>query len=86
VWLLDFVSSGYHNTMLTMLIRYLLSLTTALRYFQETWSGPEVDKLLYLSIALLNSSLEKGSHIKVGYNEISNIYKLIWQFCTELKV
>jgi len=86
VWLLNFMSSGCYNTMLTMLIRYLLFLTTALRYFQETWSGPEVDKLLYLSIALLNSLLEKDSHIKVGFNEISNIYRLIWQFCTKLKV
>jgi len=65
---------------LTMLMRHLLSLTTALRCFQETWSGLEVNELLHLSMALLNSLLEKGGYIKVGFNKISKIYKLIWQY------
>ena len=45
--------------MLTMLFKYLLSLTTNLRCFYEIPSGLRVDKLLHLSIAIINSFLEK---------------------------
>ena len=40
-------------TMLIILRRHLLSLMTALRCFHEIQSGPGVDKLLHLVMALL---------------------------------
>jgi len=43
---------------LAILRRYLLSLMTALRCFHEIQSGPGVDELLCLVMALLNSSLK----------------------------
>ena len=45
--------------MLTMLFKYLSSLTTSLRCLYEIPSGLGVDKLLHLSIAIINSLLEK---------------------------
>jgi len=70
-----------------MLLRYLLSLTTALRYSQKMWSGPEVDKLLHLLIADLNSSLEKGGYVMIGFDgSLSKKSRLICQFCFELYI
>jgi len=44
----------YVLAMLIKFFRHISSLTITLRYFQDTLSGPDVDKLLYLLIALLN--------------------------------
>ena len=43
---------------LIILVKYLLSLMTALRCFYEIQSGLCMDKLLHLAIILLNSFLE----------------------------
>jgi len=48
-----------------------ISLTTTLRYFHEALSRPRVDKLLYLLMALVNSSFEKGGQINDSFNSIS---------------
>ena len=50
----------------------LRSLTTAFRYFHEIQFKQEVDELLYLLTALLNSLLEKDIHIDVSFNGISS--------------
>ena len=64
--------------MLTILVRHILFLMTILRCFQKTQSSPGVDELLHLSITFLNSSLEKGSHSKICFNEnLSNRQKSI---------
>ena len=62
----------YILVMLIILTRYLSSLMTALRYFQEMWSSSEVNKLLYLIIALLNFSLEKDDYTKSDFDRISS--------------
>ena len=69
------------------MIRHLLSLIIALRCFQEISFGPEVDKLLYLLMVLLNSSLGKDSHFEDYFN--GNSFKkqrLIWQFYAKLNI
>ena len=72
---------------LIILDRYLLLFTTTLRYLQETWSGPRVDKLLHFVITFLNSSFEKISHSKEGFEKISSkSHRFTWQFCAKLKV
>jgi len=48
--------------MLTMMFKHKLSLTTYLRCFHETVSGPGINKLLHFMIALLNSSFNKDVH------------------------
>jgi len=55
-----------------MLLRYIVSLITALKCFHEILSGPGIDELLHLSIALLNSSFEKSGHSNIGFKEISS--------------
>jgi len=49
----------YTLTMLTILVRHFLFLTTNFRCFYEMWFRLGVDKLLHLSIAVLNSLWEK---------------------------
>jgi len=56
-------------TMLMILVRHLLSLMTTLRYFHEIQSSPGVNKLLHLTMVLLSSSLENGSHSYNCFNE-----------------
>jgi len=58
--------------MLTILLRYIVSLIIALKYFHEILSGLGIDELLYLSMALLNSSFEKSGHSNIGFEEISS--------------
>ena len=63
--------------MLTMLLRYIVSLITTLKYFHEILSGLGIDELLYLSIGLLNSSFKKSGHSNIGFEEIlSRTFKL----------
>jgi len=59
--------------MLTMLFKYLSSLTTSLRCFYEIPFGLEVDKLLHLSIAIINFFLEKNSMISTVWMRVSLI-------------
>ena len=73
--------------MLMILIKHLSSLIIALKYFHKIQSSPEVDKLLYLAIVFLNSSLEKSSHSKVCFDRISfNRLELIWWFYAKLNI
>ena len=51
-----------------ILVKHLSSLMTTLRCFHKIQSSPEVDKLLYLIIALLNSSLEKKGYLHICFN------------------
>jgi len=48
--------------MLTMLAMYLVLPTNALRWFQEMWSRPRVNEILYLLITLTNLALENSSY------------------------
>ena len=41
------------------MFKHMLFLTINLRYFYDTLSGLDIDKLLHLTIALLNSSVKK---------------------------
>ena len=43
-----------------------------LRWFQDNLSGPGVDKLLQLLIAILNSSFKNGSQLVIGLSPISS--------------
>ena len=45
---------------LIILLRHSLFLRMILRWLHDNLSGPRVEKLLQLAIALLNSSLENG--------------------------
>lgn len=63
--------------MLMMLLKYLLSLTTYLRYFYNILSVLEVDKLLYLLITIVNSFLEKEFHGKCYLDRISSNKELL---------
>jgi len=69
----------YMLAMLTKFFKHILSLTITLRCFQDILFGPDVDKLLYLVITLLNSSLEKWAHAIIGLVRISfNMLKLVY--------
>jgi len=73
--------------MLMIFSKYLLSLTIALRCFHKILLGPEVDILLHLSMALVNSLFEKELYIDLGLvGNSSNKDLLTCQFCTELNV
>ena len=73
--------------MLTIFSKYLFSLTITLRYFHETLSGLGADKLLHLSMALMNFLFEKGLQVNKSLVNISfSRATLICQFCTELNV
>ena len=55
------------------------SLTINLKFFHNILFRPNVDELLYLAIALFNSSVEKGAHSNTNLNKISfKILVLTW--------
>jgi len=61
------------------------SLIIALRCFQNTLSELDINKLLYLVIALLNSSVKNRAHTNINLDENSfKMSELICQFYTEL--
>ena len=73
--------------MLMIFSKYLFSLTITLRYFHKTLSGLEADKLLHLSMTLVNFLFEKGLQVNESLVNISfSRATLIYQFCTELNV
>jgi len=51
---------------LIKLLRQVLFLMIALRYFQDNLSDPRVDKLLHLAMELLNFSIENSVQIVIG--------------------
>ena len=64
--------------MLIIKVKQLLLLIIHFRIFHEILSSPGADELLYLLMAFLNSSFEKGFYMKTGFEEIlSNILILI---------
>jgi len=70
-----------------MLLKYLLSLTTYLRYFYNILSFPGADKLLYLLITIVNSFLEKEFHGKYYLDRRSSNKELLnCQLWAELNV
>jgi len=72
---------------LTKLVIHLLSVIKNLRWFHNKWSGSGVDELLHFVIVLVNSVLEKDSHLGWGLDGIlSSNCKLIWWFWAKLKV
>ena len=73
--------------MLTMFFKHSTSLTIALRCFYETLLGLEVNELLHLLMALINSLFEKEGQYKKGFKVIlSKIFMLTCWFWTELNV
>ena len=54
------------STILMMLLRQLSCLRMDLEWFHDNLSSPGIDKLLYLLIACLNSSLENGFQSIIG--------------------
>ena len=63
---------------LTKFFKHVSSLTIILRCFQDILFRPGVNKLLYLVIELLNSSLENRAHVIAGLVGILfNILELI---------
>jgi len=58
--------------MLMMLLRHFSFLMTTLRCFHDIQSGLDIDKSLHLIITLLNSLLENGVQINVGFDGISS--------------
>ena len=72
---------------LMTLRRYLLFSIMTFRCFYEIWSISGENKLLYLLIAFLNFSLEKGSYSMIDLDKVSsNRLGFIWWFCTKLNV
>ena len=57
--------------MLINFLRYVMFLTHLLRCIYNNLSGPEVDELLHLVIALVNFSSEKKLHFVTGLFTIS---------------
>ena len=60
----------YILVMLTILVRHFLFLTTNFRCFHKMWFRLGVDKLLHLSITVLNSSWEKCVQVIMGLEVI----------------
>ena len=84
-WLVFYIDTSIRN--INDIEEILLSSTTTFKCFHDIWSGSRANKLLHLLIALLNSSLEKGSQSMVGF--IGNSFKKLWfigQFWAELNV
>jgi len=57
--------------MLINFLRYVMFLTHLLRCIHNNLSGPGVDELLHLAIALVNFSSEKKLHFVTGLFTIS---------------
>ena len=73
--------------MLTMLLRHLSYLRMVLRWFHNSLSGPGVEELLQLSIAHLNSSLEREFQNDFSLFLISSRTLMsTWQLRAVLKV
>ena len=72
---------------LMMLLRHSSYLRMVLRWFHDSLSGPDVEELLQLSIAHLNSSLEKGfQNVFSLHSTSSRTLMLTWWLRAVLKV
>ena len=56
--------------MLMIMSKYKFLLIMCLIYFYETLSGPGINKLLYLTMILLNSSFKNSVYSDIGLDEI----------------
>ena len=66
----DQCSKSMHAlAILTKFFKHSVFLTTTLRYFYKTISGPRVDELLYLLVALVNSSFEKEGSVNDSFDK-----------------
>jgi len=66
----DQCSKSMHAlAILTKFFKHSVFLTTTLRYFYKTISRPRVDELLYLLVALVNSSFEKGGSVNDSFDK-----------------
>ena len=80
-WEGQWPNSKHMSVMLMILFRYNLFLMMILRCFYNNLFGPEVNKLLYLVIELMNSSFKKGAQFDKYLLRISsNMSTLIYQF------
>ena len=71
-----------------ILLRHLLLLRMILRWLHDNLSGPRVEELLQLTIALLNSSLENGAQEDDDLSMISSrmlISTLQWKAVLNVK-
>ena len=72
---------------LMMMPKQLLSLRMILRWLHNNLSGPSLEELLQLAMALLNSSLENRAYEKRGLSVTSSrILMSTWQWRAVLKV
>ena len=79
-WLGQYPISIQALAIAMMFPRYVLSLTTYLRYSHNNLSGLGADELLYLTMALVNSSSKNGDHDKKWYRFNSfNTFSSTWQ-------
>ena len=65
--------------MLMKLFKHMSSLMIALRYFQDTLSELDVDMLLNLVIALLDSSVKNKAYTNIGLD--GNLFKISELIC-----
>jgi len=74
-------------TILMILLKQSLSLRIVLRWLHNNLSGPDVEELLQLTIALLNSSLENRVHEKDDLSATSSrMLMLTWWWRVVLNV
>ena len=74
-WLGQYPISKHALAIAMMFFKHILSLMMHLRYPHKSLSGPDVDVLLYLTIALVNSSLENDIHGGEEYE--SNLFSML---------
>ena len=79
-WLGQYPISIQALAMAIMFPRHILSLTTCLRCLYDNLFGLGADKLLHLTMALMNSSSKNGNHDKEWYEFNSfNTFSSTWQ-------
>jgi len=85
-WFGQYPKSMHALAILITLVIQTLSLRMDLRCLHNSLFRPEIDKLLQLPSAILNSFLEKGAYINVCLFSISSrILVSTWQWSTVLK-
>jgi len=79
-------SSKHVSAILMIFLKHALFLMILLKYLYDNLSGLGVNKLLYLSMELMNFASKNGFQVIMCFLGIFfNRLILIWQFCTVLK-
>ena len=79
-WLGQYPISIHALAMVMMFFKHVLSLTTRLRFPHDNLLGPGADKLLHLTIVLVDSSSENDDHDADWYEFSSfNTFSSTWQ-------